>query len=73
MNNDINNDINKVFVSVIVPMYNKESTIIRCLESLSEQKLKELEIIVIDDGSTDKSKELVEKYQKRDNRIKLIS
>lgn len=69
----MNNDINKVFVSVIVPMYNKESTIIRCLESLSEQKLKELEIIVIDDGSTDKSKELVEKYQKRDNRIKLIS
>lgn len=44
----MNNDINKVFVSVIVPMYNKESTIIRCLESLSEQKLKELEII--DDG-----------------------
>lgn len=52
-------------VSVIVPVYNVERYISRCLESLFVQSLQELEIIVVNDGSTDGSEEIIFSYQKK--------
>ena len=48
-------------VSVIVPVYNAEKTLSRCLDSLAMQTVKDIEIILINDGSTDKSKSICEK------------
>lgn len=56
-------------LSVIIPVYNGEKYIERCLESLINQTYQELEIIVIDDGSNDGSKELIKNIQKKDKRI----
>lgn len=54
----------EVLVSVIVPAYNAEETLAQTLDSLVAQTLKEIEIIVVDDGSTDKTGEIISKYQK---------
>lgn len=62
-----------MLVSVIVPMYNSQKYISRCIESIITQTYRDIEIIVIDDGSNDKSFEIVEKFSKKDNRIKLIT
>lgn len=57
-------------ISVIVPMYNREKQIQRCLDSILLQNMEDMEILVIDDGSTDNSAKKVEEYQKRfPNRI----
>lgn len=54
----------RVKVSVIVPAYNEEKYLDRCLKTLVHQTLKEIEIILVDDGSSDGTYELCEKYQK---------
>lgn len=59
-------------VSVIVPVYNVEAYLENCLESISNQTEKNIEIIVVDDGSPDKSGEIAEKYQLKDSRVKVI-
>ena len=59
-------------VSIIVPAYNVENYIERCLNSLVNQTFKDIEIITINDGSTDKSLELLNKYAKEDIRISYI-
>ena len=59
-------------VSVIVPAYNVEKYIPKCLDSLINQTLKEIEIIVVDDGSSDKTAEIVSSFCKNDDRVKLI-
>lgn len=59
-------------VSVIVPVYNGEKYIGHCLEKLLRQSLKDLEIICVNDGSTDKTLKIVQEYSERDSRIKLI-
>lgn len=59
-------------VSVIVPVYNTEEYLEYCLDSIISQTYKKLEIILIDDGSTDKSGEVCDKYRKRDKRIKVF-
>lgn len=59
-------------ISVIIPVYNVEKYIIRCLDSISNQTFSDIEIICIDDGSTDNSVHLIENYQKKDDRIILI-
>lgn len=56
-------------VSVIVPVYNVEKYITACLESLVNQTLKEIEIIIVNDGSTDGSEEIIKKYEKKYNNI----
>ena len=56
---------NKKKVSIIVPVYNLELYIEKCLNSLVNQTLKDLEIIVVNDGSTDKSVEIIEKMKKQ--------
>ena len=58
-------------LTVIVPVYNTEKYIRRCLDSLIKQKYTELEIILINDGSTDASAKICEEYVRRDSRIEL--
>ena len=60
-------------VSVIIPVYNVEEYLRECLNSVVNQTLKEIEIICIDDGSTDKSLEILKEYAKKDNRITIIN
>lgn len=54
-----------MMLSIIIPIYNSEGTLQRCLDSLLEQGVDEYEIICVDDGSTDNSAVLLEDYQKR--------
>lgn len=60
-------------VSVIIPVYNVEKYLKQCLDSIIHQTLKDIEIICINDGSTDKSLEVLRKYEKQDKRIKVLS
>ena len=59
-------------VSIITPMYNSENFIEEAILSVLKQSYTNWEMLIIDDGSKDKSIEIVEKYLGRDNRIKLI-
>ncbi len=59
-------------ISVIVPVYNVERYIDKCLDTLVNQTLKDIEIIVVDDGSPDKSSDIYNKYAGRDERVKII-
>lgn len=54
--------MNKIDVSIVVPLYNKENEIRRCLNSLIEQFVSNIEIIVVDDGSKDGSADVVREY-----------
>ncbi len=60
-------------ISIIVPIYNQEKYLKRCLYSLLRQTLYDIEIICINDGSEDKSLEIIKNFQKTDCRIKLIN
>ncbi len=60
-------------VSVILPVYNVEKYLEKCLDSLLNQTLQEIEIICINDGSKDNSLEILKKYQYKDQRIKIIN
>ena len=60
-------------VSIIVPIYNVSEYLCECLDSIVNQTLKELEIILIDDGSTDNSLEIINKYALQDERIIVIT
>ena len=62
----------KELISIIVCAYNVESYIKECLESIINQTYKQLEIIIIDDGSTDNTSKICDEYQKKDKRIKVI-
>ena len=59
-------------ISIIIPIYNTEKYMNKCLDSLINQTYKNIEIILIDDGSTDKSYDICNMYAKKDNRIKVI-
>lgn len=59
-------------VSVIIPVYNVEKTLKRCLDSVMEQTYRNLEVLIIDDGSTDGSKFIYESYANKDRRFKII-
>lgn len=61
----------KDLISVIVPVYNVEKYLPKCLESIINQTYKNLEIILVDDGSTDNSAKICNEYAKNDNRIKV--
>jgi len=65
-------DIVQELISVIVPVYNAEKYLVDCLESLLKQSYKNLEIILINDGSKDSSGMICDDYAKKDNRIKVI-
>ena len=59
-------------VSIVVPVYNVEKYLDRCMVSLLNQTLKDIEIILVDDGSSDNCPLLCEKYAKKDERIKVV-
>ena len=64
--------MNEPLVTVIVPVYNVERWLEQCLESVASQTYTHLEIIVVDDGSTDGSATLCDQWAERDSRIKVI-
>lgn len=59
-------------ISVIIPIYNVEKYIRQCIDSVIGQTYKNLEIILVDDGSLDNSPQICDEYAQRDNRIKVI-
>lgn len=64
---------NKVRVSVILPVYNEEQYLRQCLDNITGQTLREIEIICVDDGSTDGSLSILREYESKDSCIKVIS
>lgn len=58
-------------VSIIMPAYNKENYIQKTLDSIIQQKFIDFELIIIDDGSTDKTRNILEEYRVLDKRIKI--
>ena len=60
-------------ISVLIPVYNGEAYLDQCLNSVVNQSLKNIEIIIINDGSTDSSSGIIENYQNSDNRIRVIT
>lgn len=60
-------------LTIIIPVYNVEKYLRECLESVINQTYKDIEIICINDGSTDSSLEILKEYSKKDNRIKVIN
>ena len=65
--------MNTPLVSVIVPVYNVEKTLARCLESICGQSYQNLEIIVVNDGSPDGSLAICEQFRAKDPRVVVIS
>ena len=59
-------------ISVIIPVYNAEKYLNKTLESILKQSLKDIEVICVDDGSTDGSVEIIQSFIKKDDRVKLI-
>lgn len=60
-------------LSIIIPVYNVEAYLNKCIESVVNQTLKEIEIIMVNDGSPDNSKKIIESWMKKDKRIKLFN
>ena len=65
----MNNDI---LISVIVPIYNVEQFLSKCIQSIINQSYSRLEIILVDDGSTDDSPQICDEFKEKDKRIKVI-
>lgn len=59
-------------ISIIVPVYNAEKYLAPALDSVLDQSFTDIEVVCINDGSTDGSGEILERYQKKDNRVKVI-
>ncbi len=65
--------MDQIRVSVIIPVYNASLYIRQCLDSVTGQSLKDIEIICVDDGSTDDSLDILREYQNADPRLKVMS
>lgn len=63
----------EIKVSVIVPVYNVKKYLAKCLDSIIAQTLKDIEIICVNDGSTDGSDKILKEYAKKDSRIQIIN
>lgn len=59
-------------VSIVVPVYNVEEYLMRCVDSLTAQTYKNIEIILVDDGSTDKSGDICDYYEREDMRVRVL-
>lgn len=68
----MHNEDEQDLISIIVPVYNVEKYLDRCMESILQQTYRKLEIILVDDGSTDTSSAMCEAYAKRDSRVRVI-
>ena len=60
------------FISVIVPVYNKAAYLPKCLESLQNQTYRQIEVLLVDDGSTDASPEICQTFCAKDKRFRYI-
>lgn len=69
----LEHDVDAPFVSVIVPAYNAATMLNRCIDSILRQTLRNIEIILINDGSTDNTLDILKQYQNRDKRITVIN
>lgn len=65
-------DIDMVKVSIIVPVYNAEKYLAQCMDSILAQTLKEMEVVCVDDGSTDGSGAMLDRYALQDERVKVL-
>ena len=65
--------MNNIKISIIIPVYNVEKYLEECLNSVTKQTLKDIEIICVNDGSTDHSLVILEKFASKDNRIKILN
>ena len=63
----------KILVSVVVPIYNAYDYLEAALDSILDQTLRDIEVICIDDGSTDRSIEIIKKYHEKDKRIRVVT
>lgn len=70
---DKNNSNNKPKISVVIPVYNMAEYLPECLDSVLNQTLHDIEVICVDDGSTDNSLEILHQYQQNDNRIVVLT
>lgn len=68
-----NSSVNDINVSVIIPIYNTEKYLAKCLESVISQSLESLDIICIIDGSPDNSLAIAEHYSKKDSRVRIVN
>ena len=59
-------------VSIVVPIYNVEKYLKQCIESIINQTLQDIEIILVDDGSPDNCPQICDEYAKKDSRIKVV-
>lgn len=59
-------------ITIIVPVYNVKPYLVRCFDSIIKQTYANIEIIIVDDGSTDGSDKVIDEYAKRDNRIRAV-
>lgn len=64
--------MNEIMISVIIPIYNTEKYLHRCIESVLNQSYKNFELLLINDGSKDRSGDICDEYAKKDNRIKVF-
>lgn len=64
--------VDKIKVSVVIPVYNVEKYLQECLDSVLNQTLADIEIICVDDGSTDKSGKILDEYEQIDDRVRVI-
>jgi len=62
----------EVKISVVMPVLNTAAYIRECMESLVNQTLREIEILCVDGGSTDGTREILEEYAKRDHRVRIL-
>ena len=59
-------------ISIIIPVYNVEKWLNKCIDSILSQSYENFEVILVNDGSTDKSKDICDQYSKEDNRVKVF-
>ena len=64
--------LNEILVRLVIPVYNVEKYLQRCVDSVCHQSHKNLEIILVDDGSPDACPQICDEYAKRDNRVVVI-
>ena len=62
----------KAEISIVIPIYNAEKTLRRCIDSAVNQTYRGIEIILVDDGATDNSGRICDEYAERDARIRVI-
>lgn len=62
----------EALVSIVVPVYNSQTYLERCIQSILSQTYEKIELIMIDDGSTDHSRNIIRRYEKKDKRIRYI-